>query len=160
MLDAGQEKPPNRTRFMSVVLCDNPGFSIRGRNFEYSCANMPSRSAMGQLDSTRHCAQDLGPWIGYKRYYEPLRLHKAPGHSLAGVRLIFLTTSWGLPCCVRFLCTWPAHSRCHQVVTRLASTISLPPSLLRLLPAGAFAGWGLHPLGKRRLFRAHAKPGH
>jgi len=48
------------------------------------------------------------------------------------------------------------------LVTRIpkASTISLPPSLLRLLPAGAVAGWGLHPLGKRRLFTAHAKSGH
>ena len=42
----------------------------------------------------------------------------------------------------------PAHSRCHQFVTRIpkASAISSPPELLRLLPAGAVAGWGLHPL--------------
>ena len=34
------------------------------------------------------------------------------------------------------------------IVTRYpeASAISLPPCLLRLLPAGAVAGWGLHPL--------------
>jgi len=29
-----------------------------------------------------------------------------------------------------------------------ASTASLPPRLLRLLPAGAVAGWGFHPLEK------------
>jgi len=42
----------------------------------------------------------------------------------------------------------PAHSPCHQFVTRFpkASPISLPPWLPRLLPAGAVAGWGLHPL--------------
>ncbi|MBV8274795.1 MAG: hypothetical protein JO170_05970 [Verrucomicrobia bacterium] len=47
------------------------------------------------------------------------------------------------------------------VVARLpkASTVSLPPQLLRLLPAGAVAGWGLHPLEKRRLFTAHARSG-
>jgi hypothetical protein len=28
-----------------------------------------------------------------------------------------------------------------------ASTVSLPPQLLRLLPAGAIAGWDFHPLG-------------
>ena len=41
-----------------------------------------------------------------------------------------------------------------------ASTVSLPPQLLRLLPAGAVAGWGFHPLGKRRLITAHANCGH
>src|SRR6184192_63261 len=48
----------------------------------------------------------------------------------------------------RSLALRPAHSRCHQFVTRYpkASDISLPACLLRLLPAGAVAGWGLHPL--------------
>src|ERR1700736_1513786 len=102
----------------------------------------------------------------FHRYYEPLRHPIAPGPSLAGVRLIFLPTPWGLPCCVRFPCVHavaptparrlgvlfallhpavsafpervvgsacalsfsrlaqrslalrPAHSRCHQFVTR------------------------------------------
>jgi hypothetical protein len=38
--------------------------------------------------------------------------------------------------------------RGHQFVTRYpkASDISSPPCLLRLLPAGAVAGWGSHPL--------------
>ena len=40
-----------------------------------------------------------------------------------------------------------------------ASDISSPPCLLRLLPAGAVAGWGLHPLEKRRLCTAHAISG-
>ena len=56
----------------------------------------------------------------------------------------------------------PAHSRGHQFVTRYpkASAISLPPWLLRLLPAGAVAGWALHPLEKRRLSTAHTRSGH
>jgi hypothetical protein len=29
-----------------------------------------------------------------------------------------------------------------------------------LLPAGAVAGWDLHPLEKRRLFTAHTQSGH
>jgi hypothetical protein len=52
----------------------------------------------------------------------------------------------------------PAHSRCHRMswpATPEASTASLPPRLLRLLPAGAVAGWGFHPLEKRRLCTAH-----
>jgi hypothetical protein len=122
-----------------------------------------------------------------------------------GVRLIFLTTPWGFPCCVRFPCvhavaTTPAQrlaassarfpsrisfprfgirvSLCIDIFeacsafTRVtactlapspyfvtaspkASTVSLPPQLLRLLPAGALAGWGFHPLEKRRLTTAH-----
>src|SRR5450755_1733129 len=42
----------------------------------------------------------------------------------------------------------PAHSRGHQFVTRIpkSSAISSPPWLLRLLPAGAVAGWVSHPL--------------
>src|SRR6266699_1822694 len=55
----------------------------------------------------------------------------------------------------RSLTLRPAHSRGHQVVTRYpkASAISLPPWLLRLLPAGAVAGWGLHPLENAALSR-------
>src|SRR6202011_6005769 len=55
----------------------------------------------------------------------------------------------------------PAHSRGHQFVTRYpkALDISSPPCLLRLLPAGAIAGWGLHPLEKRRLVTAHTRCG-
>src|SRR4029077_8135672 len=40
-----------------------------------------------------------------------------------------------------------------------ASTVSLPPQLLRLLPAGAFRRVGLSPTGKRRLFTAHLRSG-
>src|SRR6476659_6304121 len=49
----------------------------------------------------------------------------------------------------------PAHSRGHQFVTRYpkASDISSPPCLLRLLPAGAVAGRGLHPLESAALSR-------
>src|SRR5262249_5168200 len=37
--------------------------------------------------------------------------------------------------------------------------ISSPPCLPRLLPAGAVAGRGLHPLDKRRLVTAHVVSG-
>ena len=40
-----------------------------------------------------------------------------------------------------------------------ASDTSSPPCLLRSLPAGAVAGWGLHPLEKRRLVTAHVVSG-
>src|SRR5256712_13844584 len=55
----------------------------------------------------------------------------------------------------RSLTLRPAHSRCHQFVTRYpkASANSLPPWLLRLLPAGAVAGWALHPLESAGLSR-------
>src|SRR5258707_14445024 len=55
----------------------------------------------------------------------------------------------------RSLSLRPAHSRCHQFVTRIpkASASSLPPWLLRLLPAGAVAGWALHPLENAALSR-------
>jgi hypothetical protein len=39
------------------------------------------------------------------------------------------------------------------------SDTSSPPCLLRLLPAGADAGRGLHPLEKRRLLTAHVESG-
>jgi hypothetical protein len=55
----------------------------------------------------------------------------------------------------------PAHSRSHQIRDRYpgASDISSPPCLPRLLPAGAIAGWALHPLEKRRLVTAHVESG-
>src|SRR5256886_6034522 len=62
----------------------------------------------------------------------------------------------------RSLTLRPAHSRGHQFRDRYpgASDISSPPCLPRLLPAGAVAGRGLHPLEKRRLVTAHADSGH
>src|SRR6266403_3395436 len=55
----------------------------------------------------------------------------------------------------------PAHSRSHQIRDRYpgASDFSSPPCLPRLLPAGAIAGWALHPLEKRRLVTAHVETG-
>jgi hypothetical protein len=139
----------------------------------------------------------------FHQYYEPLRHPSAPGPSLAGVRLVFLTTLWGLPCCVRFPCvhavaTTPAQrlgassarfpsrvslprygsrvgpridlfEACPAFTRVTACTLALSPYFVtrisegfnyfvnRLLPAGAFAGWGFHPLEKRRLFTAHAQ---
>src|SRR5215470_14570409 len=60
----------------------------------------------------------------------------------------------------RSLALRPAHSRCHQFVTRIpkASAISSPPQLLRLLPAGAVAGWALHPLESAALARRTPAP--
>jgi hypothetical protein len=43
----------------------------------------------------------------------------------------------------------PAHSRGYRISSPPASDISSPPCLPRLLPAGALAGWALHPLEKR-----------
>src|SRR6202011_5983778 len=61
----------------------------------------------------------------------------------------------------RLLTLRPAHSRGHQFRDRYpgASDISSPPCLPRLLPAGAVAGRGLHPLEKRRLVTAHVDSG-
>src|SRR5271166_1800751 len=62
----------------------------------------------------------------------------------------------------RSLTLRPAHSRGHQIRDRYpkASDISSPPCLPRLLPAGAVAGWALHPLEMRRLVTAHVESGH
>src|SRR3954449_5013890 len=62
----------------------------------------------------------------------------------------------------RLLALRPAHSRGHQIRDRYPgdSDISSPPCLPRLLPAGAIAGWALHPLEKRRLvITAHVVSG-
>src|SRR6266478_2352645 len=62
----------------------------------------------------------------------------------------------------RLLALRPAHARGHQFRDRYpgASDISSPPCLPRLLPAGAVAGRGLHPLEKRRLVTAHVDSRH
>jgi hypothetical protein len=44
--------------------------------------------------------------------------------------------------------------------TGVKCAVSSPPCLPRLLPAGAVAGRGLHPLEKRRLVTAHVEYGH
>ena len=47
----------------------------------------------------------------------------------------------------RLLALRPAHSRLHLYVTSYTEGFShFVTSMLRLLPAGAVAGWGLHPL--------------
>ena len=51
----------------------------------------------------------------------------------------------------RSLALRPAHSRCHRIswhASPEASTVSLPPQLLRLLPAGAGCRVGLSPTEK------------
>src|SRR5436309_1551769 len=55
----------------------------------------------------------------------------------------------------RLLALRPAHSRGHQIRDLYpgASDISSPPCLPRLLPAGAIAGWALHPLENAALSR-------
>ena len=59
----------------------------------------------------------------------------------------------GLP--AHSLALRPAHSRNHQIRDRYpgASDISSPPCLPRLLPAGAVAGWDLHPLERAAFSR-------
>jgi hypothetical protein len=61
----------------------------------------------------------------------------------------------------RSLALRPAHTRCHLIVTRIpkASASSLPPWVLRLLPAGAFWRVGFTLIGKRRLSTAHTRTG-
>src|SRR5437763_15802286 len=73
-------------------------------------------------------------------------------------RLVFSDRVVGSCCALSFsriarrsLALRPAHSHCHQFGTRQSqasatSLPSLPPCLLRLFPAGAVAGWDLHPL--------------
>src|SRR4029077_16830923 len=62
----------------------------------------------------------------------------------------------------RLLVVQAAHWRGHQFRDPYpgASDISSPPCLPRLLPAGAVAGRGLHPLEKRRLVTAHVEMRH
>ncbi len=98
--------------------------------------------------------------------------HHYPGTATEGTSLLIPSTVSAFPgrvarsaCATTFsrlarrsLSLRPAHSRCHRIswpATPEASTASLPPRLLRLLPAGAIAGWGFHPLEKRRLCTAH-----
>jgi hypothetical protein len=119
-----------------------------------------------------------------QRAYEPLRHPRAPGLSLAGVRLVIADrrrSDWAycrslhpalsaLPrkgCRVGLrIVLFEACSAFNRVtaytlalspyfVTRFpkASAISSPPQLLRLLPAGAVAGWDLHPLESAALSR-------
>ena len=53
--------------------------------------------------------------------YEPLRHPRAPGLSLAGVRVgASLPTPWGFPCCVRFPC---AHAVANTPAQRLSALL-------------------------------------
>ena len=79
----------------------------------------------------------------FPRYYEPLRHPRAPGLSLAGVRLVLsspnLTTLWGFPCCVRFPCVRAAAStpvqRLGVVFAHLAQPYQPSPKLQSGRPA-------------------------
>ena len=139
------------------------------------------------------------------RYCEPLRHPKAPGLSLAGIRLVIAAHAMGLPVLRTLsLCTCRRHypgAASERIVSLISSRrISLPRKGCRvdlrivlfeacsaftrvaactlalspirdtliegfshfvtsmtalMLPAGAVAGWDLHPLEKRRLVTAH-----
>src|SRR6266481_2028184 len=58
-----------------------------------------------------------------QRYYEPLRHPRAPGLSLAGVRLVIADHAMGFPCCVRFPCV-------HAVATTPAQRLGVLFALL------------------------------
>jgi len=60
-----------------------------------------------------------------------------PGPSLAGVRLILLTTSWGLPCCVRFPCV---HAVATTPAQRLGASSAHFPSRASLPRYGSRVG--------------------
>jgi hypothetical protein len=73
----------------------------------------------------------------FHQYYEPLRHPSAPGPSLAGVRLILLTTLWGLPRCVRFPCV---HAVATTPAQRLGASSARFPSRVSLHRYGSRVG--------------------
>src|SRR6202171_462680 len=85
------------------------------------------------------------------RYYEPVRLPRRPGLSLAGVRLGPKPTVWGLPGCVRspyagMLSPLPRRDRRRdRVAPRTATTAAFPKCPLGRLPHQSFRGLlGVH----------------
>ena len=69
-------------------------------------------------------------------------------------------TTYSLPVSRRTHSRCGLHTRAVTVCRNRypkASDTSSPPCLLRSLPAGAVAGWDLHPLEKRRLVTAHVE---
>src|SRR5207244_1936034 len=103
-----------------------------------------------------------------RRHYPGAAAGRIPRSSHPSVSA-FPDSTFGSACTSSFsrfarrsLALRPAHSRGHQGRDPYpgASDISSPPCLPRLLPAGAIAGWALHPLEKRRLVTAHMVTGH
>ena len=101
----------------------------------------------------------------------PLPRHSDWDHSCSLTQSYQPSPKWrsGRPVQRPFRGLLSVHSRyclhtCAATYTRHASpeasTASLPPQLLRLLPAGTVAGWDFHPLGKHRLTTAHTNGGH
>src|ERR1700682_1964585 len=85
------------------------------------------------------------------RYYEPVRLPRRPGLSLAGVRLGPKPTVWGLPGCVRspyagMLSPLPRRDRRRdRVAPRTATTAAFPQCPRGRLPHQSFRGLlGVH----------------
>ena len=86
-----------------------------------------------------------------RRYYEPVRLPRRPGLSLAGVRLGHAPTAGGLPCCVDSPCAgMPAplprrDRRRDRVAPRTATTAAFPQCPRGRLPHQSFRGLlGVH----------------
>jgi hypothetical protein len=84
----------------------------------------------------------------------PVLPYQPKGHRV-GLRIVLCEV------CTAFTRVTPAHTRCHLIVTRIpkASASSLPPWVLRLLPAGAFWRVGFTLIGKRRLSTARTRTG-
>src|SRR5580700_3815258 len=116
----------------------------------------------------RHCRTKVAPVFSAP----PGSKERAPfSNSPAKIRKRRCKARVGLPwarCCSLSARPLMIYSRCGlhtRTVTVCrdrypkASDTSSPPCLLRSLPAGAVAGWGLHPLEKRRLVTAHVVSG-
>src|ERR1700756_4014553 len=104
------------------------------------------------------------PWLPYRRFAVILAEDCARIGGDVGCYSFIAVDSHhillaGLP--AHSLALRPARSPGHQFVTRYpkASAITSPPCLLRLLPAGAVAGRGLHPLESAALSRRTWKTG-
>ena len=91
--------------------------------------------------------------IRRRRSTSPIRISLPRSHCRVGLHIVLFGACSAFTHVAAYtLARSPIRGRYPK-----ASDTSSPPCLLRLLPAGAGAGRGLHPLEKRRLFTAHVE---
>ena len=125
----------------SEPLLELMGFPI-SRSFTTYCVCLELRS-LPSTGVTR-----------FPRYYEPLRHPRAPGLSLAGVRLVIPDHAWGFPCCVRFPCV---HAAATTPVQRLDVFFAHPFQPYQPSPKGSSGRPAHRPF--RGLLGVHSRCG-
>jgi hypothetical protein len=132
-----------------------PGLSLTGFRLAFALATSWGFPCCVRFPCVHAVATTPAQRLGVSLLIHPSRISLPRKGHRVGLRIVLFEA-----CSAFTRVTACTLALSPYIVTRIpkASASSLPPWLLRLLPAGAFAGWDLHPLESAALSRRTPLP--